>query len=570
MIFGGYACMEAFVVRHSRPVFSHERTKDESQAKVELKRYEEACRTVDEALHALMTGADDDRNTILEAQCFMLYDPEFTSTISHLILDERYNAPHAVESAASMVIDRLSSNVEMFRENIADIQDIASRLVSVLTQESLADLRGLCRRSVIVADTILPSELLSLDPSLIGAICLDGGGPTSHVAILARAMDIPCVFALRDASRKVTGGSLVALDAFQAVLYVDPDEDTVSRIRKAMEHQRMQELEMEEDAVLPAMTRDGVHIHLECNIEGLDFVDGALKNGAEGVGLFRTEFLLMGDHEYDEDEQVGIYREVARRFARRGDVTIRTYDMGADKFVKGLGDEEANPALGLRAVRFCMSHEDMFRTQLRAILRASAEGGIRIMFPMISSVDELDEVLSFFNEVKLECRAQGLRFDEDMPVGTMIEVPSAAITSDLLAGRVDFFSVGTNDLTQYTVAVDRGNEKTAYLYKECHSAMLRLLDLTRRNADAAAIDLAICGEMAGNPDLIPLVVGLGYRRLSMNPASLLPARRLIRGMECRKAEELAKKALDMTSCRDVEALLEKFNAETRDNEQGRH
>lgn len=567
MIFGGYACMKAFVVRHERPVFSHEKSQDDVQAKAELARYEDACRSVDETLHSMMSACDDqERAGILEAQCYMVHDPEFASCITHLILDEHYNAPHAVETAASQVIDRLSSDVDMFRQNIADIQDISSRMISHLTRESLSNLRTLDEKSIIVADAILPSELMGLDPSLIGAICLDGGGSTSHVAILARAMDIPCVFALRDASRRVRHGALVALDAFKGILYTDPDEETVARIGKARSRLEREEQEMKEDAVLPAITRDGVTIHLECNIEGLDFVEGAIGNGAEGVGLFRTEFLLMGDHEYDEDEQTAIYSELARRFSRRGGVTIRTYDLGGDKIVKDLAVDEDNPVLGWRAVRFCMSQRDIFRTQLRAVLRASASGGIRIMFPMISGVDELDDVLSFFDEVKAECRSQAIAFDEDMKVGTMIEVPSAALVSDILAKRVDFFSVGTNDLTQYTIAVDRGNEKISYLYREYHPAMLRLLSLVRENAEKAGIGLSMCGEMAGNPDLIPLVIGLGYRRLSMNPASLLAARRLIRGMEYRRAQELAKQALDMTSCRDVEAILEKFNAETRDNQ----
>ena len=240
--------------------------------------------------------------------------------------------------------------------------------------------------------------------------------------------------------------------------------------------------------------------------------------------------------------------------------------MGGDKIIKDMKSDEDNPVLGWRAVRFCMSEKEIFRTQLRAILRSSTSGRLQIMFPMISGSDELDSVLDYFEEVKEECRKEGIAFDEDMKIGTMIEVPSAAITSDILARKVDFFSVGTNDLTQYTIAVDRGNEKISYLYKEYHIALLRLLRLTAENAHKEGIGLSICGEMAGNPLYIPLVIGLGYDTLSMNPASLLNARKLIRSINYSDCLTLAKEAGNMTSCRDIEKLLEKFHAEIGDTE----
>lgn len=569
-IFAGYACQKAFVIRHDKPAFSREKCADEESRRRELVHYREATESVDASLRALMDKGGADEIAILEAQCFMLHDPDFTSRIADLIMKEGHNAPHAVELAAADVIQSLSRlGSEMFRGNISDIQDIASRLIATLLKESLSNIKKLESISLIVADTILPSELMSMDPSLIAGICLDGGGPTSHVAILARAMNIPCVFGLKDASCLVKPGSLVALDAFSATLYIDPDDATAMRIRRRKEANDEELKALAEDAVLPAITLDGVRITLECNIEGLDYVDSSIRNGAEGVGLFRTEFLLMGEgRTYSEDEQVEIYSSIAKSFRKRGKLTIRTYDMGGDKVVKDMSVAEDNPVLGWRAVRFCMDEKNIFRTQLRAILRASACRRIRIMFPMVSGSDELNDVLAFFESVKEECRREGLAFDEDLEVGTMIEVPSAAITSDILAKKVDFFSVGTNDLTQYTIAVDRGNEKISYLYKEYHPAMLRLLKLTADAAHRSGIGLSMCGEMAGNPALIALVIGLGYRQLSMNPASLLSARKLIRSMNFSSAEALAKQALDMTSCRDIEDLLEKFNAETRDKQQG--
>lgn len=567
-IFTGYVCLKALSIRHDRPVFSHEKCKNDEECKAELASFRNACAEVVATLHQLMDKAGGDEEvSILEAQSFMVQDPEFHREIAHLISCGHYKAAPAVEIAAQNFINVLSSaGSSVSRENVSDIQDIAVRIISSLTKESLLRVR-LEEKSVLVADTILPSELMSLNKEYIAAICLDGGGQTSHVAILARAMNIPCIMGLKDASSLVKTGSLVALDAYTGTLYIDPDDETVKRINALHERSLAEEKELSEDAVLPAITKDGRRIYLECNIEGLDFVQPSLRNGAEGVGLFRTEFLLMEEGKtYSEDEQTAVYSRLARRFRSRGPVTIRTYDMGGDKIIKDMKSDEDNPVLGWRAVRFCMSEKEIFRTQLRAILRSSTSGRLQIMFPMISGSDELDSVLDYFEEVKEECRKEGIAFDEDMKVGTMIEVPSAAITSDILARKVDFFSVGTNDLTQYTIAVDRGNEKISYLYKEYHIALLRLLRLTAENAHKEGIGLSICGEMAGNPFYIPLVIGLGYDTLSMNPASLLNARKLIRSINYSDCLTLAKEAGNMTSCRDIEKLLEKFHAEIGDTE----
>lgn len=555
--------MKALSVRHDRPVFAQEKCKDSEECKTELAAFHNACSQVVSALHQLMVKASgDDEVSILEAQSFMVQDPEFHRQIIRLITEEHYKAGPAVEAAAQNLINMLASSLTHgARENISDIQDIAVRIISCLTKESLLKLR-LEEKSVLVADTILPSELMSLNREYIAAICLDGGAQTSHVAILARAMNIPCIMGLREASSLVSTGDMVALDACSGILYINPDEETSRRIELLRAYAQAEEKEMSEEAVLPAITKDGRRIYLECNIEGLDFVQTGLRNGAEGVGLFRTEFLLMEEGKTcSEEEQTAVYGKLAAMFGKRGSVTIRTYDVGGDKIVKDMQGGEDNPVLGWRAVRFCMSRKDIFRTQIKSILRASAKGKIRIMFPMISGSDELDEVIAFFNEVRQECRNEGLAFDENMKVGTMIEVPSAALASDILARKVDFFSVGTNDLTQYTIAVDRGNEKTAYLYKEHHIALLRLLRLTAENAKKEDIGLAICGEMAGNPLYIPLVIGLGYNTLSMNPASLLNARKIIRSINYSDCLSLAKEALNMTSCRDIEKLLEKFHAE---------
>lgn len=560
-IFTGFACGRVFVLRHGVPDISHERTSCAQEADSELRKYEEARKVVSDQLHALMKQAlSNDESTILEAQSFMLSDPEYMAAIRSLITKEHLSAPAAVESASSHFIQTMSQvNASLFKENISDIQDIASRLIAALTEERPADLRSLTEKSVVIADTLLPSELLSADRSLISAICMDRGGSASHVAILARAMGIPCITALNDGSLRASTGTYAALDASRGILWLDPDEETVHRVLSLKEDFRKEHSRLISQSTLPAVTTDGVEIRLECNLESLDDVPQALTNGARGAGLFRTEFLVLEQGRIcSEDEQTEIYSTLAQQFRDHGQVTIRTFDIGSDKVLKGHGVREANPALGCRAVRFLMAHKDIFRSQLRAILRSSAGGGVRVMFPMVSGPDELDEVLSFFETVKSECRQEGIVFDEGIKAGVMIEVPSAALTSDALASRVSFFSAGTNDLTQYTLAADRTNEKTCGLYKEYHPAVLRLLKFTADAAERNGISVSMCGEMAAQERLIPLAAGLGYRTLSMNPSSLPDARKVIRHMNYAACQALAKKALGMTNCRDIEKILDEF------------
>ena len=544
-IFAGYACQKAFVIRHDKPAFSREKCADEESRRRELVHYREATESVDASLRALMDKGGADEIAILEAQCFMLHDPDFTSRIADLIMKEGHNAPHAVELAAADVIQSLSRlGSEMFRENISDIQDIASRLIATLLKESLSNIKKLESISLIVADTILPSELMSMDPSLIAGICLDGGGPTSHVAILARAMNIPCVFGLKDASCLVKPGSLVALDAFSATLYIDPDEATAMRIRRRKEANDEELKALAEDAVLPAITLDGVRITLECNIEGLDYVDSSIRNGAEGVGLFRTEFLLMGEgRTYSEDEQVEIYSSIAKSFRKRGKLTIRTYDMGGDKVVKDMSVAEDNPVLGWRAVRFCMDEKNIFRTQLRAILRASACRRIRIMFPMVTSVWEVREAKKICENVKNELKAEGIPYSDDVQIGIMIETPAAAIMSDRLAKEVDFFSCGTNDLTQYTLACDRQNNDLGRFYDPHHPALLRLLKLVADNAHKNGIWVGICGELGADLTLTETFLAIGIDELSVSPRAVLPLRNAVRMTDTRESSPRILEAL---------------------------
>ncbi len=548
----GYAIGFASILDHRAPTVEHTVIpSDERDA--ELASFNEAERCVEECIRDEMgKSLSDDALSILESQLFMVADPLFIEQVESFIRDEGRSAVWAVESAAEEIIERLSKlKDDTFRERCSDIQDVSARLIASLTkaEHGCPMVTG---DTILFADYLLPSEFLSLELSLVKAIVLEKGGLASHVAILCRAEGIPCLTSVKGAARVVKKGTLTAFDGDESALYIEPDGETLERISsKRVFH-------ADGDPGLPALTLDGVSIGIEANVEDERSIDAVKASGASGIGLFRTEFLLMGGHDCEH-----VYFDVASRMAGYGDVCFRTYDIGGDKMLKGITEDEENPILGYRAVRLCLDRKDIFRPQLRSILKASVNGNVRIMFPMISGAGELDEVLSLFEDVKRELRDEGIPFDEHIRTGIMIEVPSAAITADILSKRVDFFSVGTNDLVQYTLAVDRGNEKIAHLYNRLHPAVIRLLKMTADAADSAGIELGICGEMAGDEMVAPLLVGLGYRSLSMNISSMARVKRVIRNITIADSEALAKRALNMTSYREISNLMESFHAEIR-------
>ena len=547
----GFAVARAYILNHHTPTVEHSRITSEEEAERELSAFQEAGRRVMKEIREEMAKSPSpDALAILESQLFMIDDPDFRGRVEGYIREGHRRAAWAVESAAGEIVEALSRlRSDSFRERISDIEDVSSRLIASITRSGHGG-PVIQDSSVLIADYLLPSEFLSLNLSLVKAIVLEKGGLTSHVAILSRAEGVPCLTSASSATRLVRKGSLVAFDGDEGAIYIDPDDEVLERIRAGLNGSA------DTDTSLPAITLDGVEIAVEANIEDARSIEAVKRSGASGIGLFRTEFLLMGGHGSDQ-----VYSQVAEKMKECGDVCFRTYDIGGDKMVDGISENEENPVLGYRAVRLCMDRKDIFRPQLKAILKASVFGNVRIMFPMISGAGELDEVLSLFEDVKRECRSEGIAFDENIKVGIMIEVPSAAITADILARKVDFFSVGTNDLVQYTLAVDRGNEKIAHLYNRLHPAVLRLLKMTADAADEAGIELGICGEMAGDEMVTPLLVGLGYRNLSMNISSMARVKRLIRNISLADAQALAKRALNMTSYREISNLMEYFHAE---------
>ncbi|HKL57364.1 MAG TPA: phosphoenolpyruvate--protein phosphotransferase [Sphaerochaeta sp.] len=485
---------------------------------------------------------------ILQTHLMMLSDPEYLGQIEEYISTNLVCAGWAVESVTNSMVALLEDSPdEMLKERSVDFKDVSLHLLDALTKRNRRTVKNLTEDVILVADSLMPSELFSMDKKHIIGIALDGGGRASHVAILVRAFNIPSVIALGTASLKVRDGDEIILDGNYGEVVIRPDLTAAQNLNERYARWQEHEQELRQMIDLPTIMTDGHEVLLKTNIQTVCEVDAAKEVGSSGVGLFRSEFLFMDTKGGStEQQQFEAYREVVQAMAPLP-VTIRTIDVGGDKVVSGMGIDEKNPILGWRAVRFCLSRKDIFTVQLRALLRASVYGKLRIMFPMISGVEELNAVLHLFEHVKEECRVEQIPFDPDIQVGTMIEVPSAALCADILAKKVDFFSIGTNDLIQYTIAVDRGNEKIAHLFQPFHPGVLRSLQMIVEKAHQANIPVSLCGEMASDPLCSVLLAGLGMDELSMGSQSLLQVRKILRSVSFEEAKALADHALEMDS-----------------------
>lgn len=556
---GGISCGKALVFTHNNLEVSKEKI-GPNKVKEELEKIEKAVQKSLEETQSLFDSIHDDtRKAILETHIIMLQDPEYISEIKDSISIHYQNAAWAVESVTASLIATLeASDIEMIRERAIDLSDISRLLIDNLSERKSNTLSQIKEEVILVADSLLPSEMLKIDKKWIKAIAVDTGGRTSHVAIFARSFGIPTVLGLYGASLKARDGDEVILDGNEGQIIIRPEWYVKEKFEVIKQNWESHQRELLLVAKLPVISPDKKEYVLKANIETADEVDSALEKGASGIGLFRSEFLfLQKNGSLKEDVQFEAYKEVLEQMKGKP-VTIRTIDIGGDKAVSGLGIDEENPILGWRAIRFCLERKDIFRIQLRALLRASIYGKLHIMFPMISGLDELEKTLLILKQVKEELRANKIPFDEDIKVGTMIEVPSAALISDELAKRVDFFSIGTNDLIQYTIAVDRGNEKIAYLYQPFHPGVLRLIKIVIDNAHKAKIPIGMCGEMASNPYATVLLAGLGLDEFSMSPSSLLEVRKILREVNYTEAKQMADKVLKMNSSTAIVSFVKQW------------
>jgi phosphotransferase system enzyme I (PtsI) len=452
-------------------------------------------------------------------------------------------------------------NDEYLRERAGDIRDVAQRLLHNLLGEAAHHLGELAERRIVVANDITPSDAAGINRSTAIGIVTDSGSKTSHAVIVARSLQIPAVVGVRDLTTRVASGDRVLVDGYDGVVVVNPTEQTLFRYGRIQTEKKTFESRLMTASRLPAETLDGVHVPLLANIEKVDEAGQAKECQAEGVGLFRTEFLyLNSSHLPGEEEQFATYKAVAEAFAPQP-VVIRTLDLGGDKpmaGIPGLIHHETNPFLGFRAIRLCLEHPEMFKEQLRAILRASAYGRVRMMYPMISGVEELMRANAVLAEAREELRRRGERFDENMEVGSMIEIPSAAATADILAQHCQFFSIGTNDLIQYLLAIDRVNDRIAHLYEPTHPAVLRTIKAVVAEAHHHKLLVSVCGEMAGDPIYAPLLLGLGVDELSMSPPSLPAVKYFVRAMKMSDARQLAAEALTLAEPKEIYARAEEF------------
>jgi phosphotransferase system enzyme I (PtsI) len=530
----------------------------------EWKRFVEANQSAQREVQDLRDRAQremgDDQAKIFEAHLLMLSDEDIHDQLKNRLESNLENIEWIVWENSRALAQKLSTAQDpALRDRAADIYDVSRRLLNNLLSIKKISLTELTWDCVLVAHDLLPSDALIMNKSHVKALVLDMGGMTSHTAILARAFEIPAVLGLSNASLEIKDGDTVAVDGNSGRVIVNPDETTLQKYRTITVN--LQKIAGELGALrdLNAETLDGVRVQLKANIEIPEEAEHAIQYGAEGIGLYRSEFLFLTQGSAtDEEQQYRAYRTVVSAMGGKP-VTIRTLDVGGDKLIPELQSKaEKNPLLGWRAIRFCLSHRDLFKTQLRALLRSSVEGNLKIMFPMISGIEELEDALAVLEEAKAECRKRGQAFAENLEVGTMIEIPSAAMTADILAKRSAFFSIGTNDLVQYSIAVDRGNERTAYLAQPFHPAVLRFIKRTIDAAHTMGIPVAMCGELAGDPQATGILLGLGLDEFSMSASSIPRVKKVIRSCRASDCRLLAENALALSSYRDVQTLVQKW------------
>ena len=484
-------------------------------------------------------------------------DPSLLGPMRERIRRDRVNAEVAVADSFKKVTDQFKAiGNEVFRQKANDVLDLERRVLGKLMGENESRLSALTEPVIIIAHELTPSQTAGMDRKKILGIATDLGGRTSHTSIVARAIEIPCVVGCQRVMQRAEDGDLVIVDGDTGVVVVRPDERTLEEYRSQQDRFSHYRAILRETARLEAVTKDGTRIKLLGNIEFPHEVENVLANGGDGVGLYRTEFLyLTNDHEPSEDEQYRAYRHTLELLAGRP-CTIRTLDLGADKYTQQRAHEpERNPFLGLRSIRYCLAHREMFKTQLRAILRASAHGPLKVMFPLVSTVMELRQAKMILNDVCEELEEEGIAFDRGIQTGIMVEVPSAALLARAFAQECSFFSIGTNDLIQYTLAVDRGNERVANLYTGASPAVLYLVKQVVRAGRRAKIDVSLCGEIAGEAIYTMLLIGLGLRTLSLVPSQIPLIKRVIRSVDIHQCEELARRVGSFDSERQVLTTL---------------
>ena len=557
----GIAIGKAFTHRVESPAAGSPKRVAAHRVEAEVGRFRAALEAVAGDMRRTRQRVEHEHGTdlalIFDAQLAMLEDVQVRDATIERIRSAKRSAEDAFAATMGALRREFEKiDNEYLRARVGDLKDIEQQVLVHLAGGGFSGLQTLRSNTVIVARDLLPSEAAQLARRVVTGLVTDVGGETSHTSIIARSLGLPTVVGTGEASWAVRAGDLLVVDGDEGTVHVRPDAATLRRFRTRRRRQLRRERELSRRADLPTVTRDGEEVVLLANLDLPQEIDLAVRNGARGVGMLRTEFLYLGYGLPSEADQFDCYSRIVKAMAPQP-VVVRTIDLGGDKLIHAVDSPpEANPFLGWRGIRICLDNPDLFKTQLRAILRAAVHGDTRILLPMISGLEEIRQAREMIAETAAELSREGVDHRADCQVGVMIEVPSAAITAEQLAGEVDFFSLGTNDLVQYTLAVDRGTARVAELYQPLHPAVLRLIRQVSEASVGAGIPTSICGEMVADPVAALLLLGLGVRQLSVSPPQIPEVRELLRAAEIGRTSELARQCLTLTSAREVRERVE--------------
>ncbi|ECL1993898.1 phosphoenolpyruvate--protein phosphotransferase [Listeria monocytogenes] len=560
----GIAIAKAYLL--VEPDLSYEKT-EVTDVESEVKRFESALEVSRTELSMIREKAakdlGEDKAQIFDAHLLVLNDPELTGPIEESIKNSKTNAETALQETTDMFIGMFESmDNEYMRERAADIKDVRKRVLSHLLGVTIPNPALIDEEVVVVAADLTPSDTAQLNRNFVKGFVTDIGGRTSHSAIMARSLEIPAVVGTKEVTASVAKNDIVIIDGLEGNVIIHPTEEQIAHYEKIKSDFALQQAEWDKLKNEKTVSKDGVHVELAANIGTPNDLEGVISNGGEAVGLYRTEFLYMGrDNFPTEEEQFEAYKAVVSGMDGKS-VVVRTLDIGGDKTLPYLElPEEMNPFLGFRAIRLCFANEELFRTQLRALLRASVYGNLKIMFPMIATVNEFRQARDILLDEKAKLKAAGTEVSDSIELGIMIEIPAAAVLADQFAKEVDFFSIGTNDLIQYTMAADRMNERVSYLYQPYNPSILRLVKMVIDASHKEGKWTGMCGEMAGDQTAVPLLLGLGLDEFSMSASSILKSRSLIKRLDQYEMVKLAEEALNKSTAEEVVELVEKYTAE---------